>query len=241
MAPMTRDDCGTPPRRWGIAALAIAVVLAPRIAAAACGADAEARSESIRAFLDREAARARVWDLGWGIGMGAAAAGQGALIVAEWHPIDDFNDDVEAALYVGMGQSVLAGGSHVVLPLQVERPPAATGDACADLAAAERALRETAGHQKEAFILNHVGNAVFSVAGLLILGLGFDTWSHGATSAATSFATGLVTTYTMPRASWKAVRRGWGSSSGTGGASLQLRVTPLGGAGVTGLMLGGVF
>ncbi|HEY7611082.1 MAG TPA: hypothetical protein VIF14_17780, partial [Alphaproteobacteria bacterium] len=66
-----------------------------------------------------------------------------------------------------------------VIHLEVGQPstPAPAGV----LAAAERALRETAANQRKAFILNHVGNIVLSGGGLLILGLGFDTWKEGAT------------------------------------------------------------
>jgi len=242
---MIRDERGHPPRRWGVVAFAVVAALAasgaPRAASASCGADAEARSAAIRRFLDREATRAHRWDLIWGVGLGVTAVGQAALIAAEWHPLNDYDDDVEAGLYVGAAQSLIASSAHFILPLNVARPGGPTGDACADLATAERALRETAADEKGAFIKNHIGNVVFSASALLILGLGFDAWEQGATSAATSYATGLLATYTQPRASWKAVRRGWARESSSGAQTLQLRVAPMRSSGFTGLVLGGVF
>ena len=210
----------------------------PRLAAAqTCGADAEARSTGIRRFLDREAKRARTWDLTWALVLGAAAAGQGALLAAEWHPLNDYDDDVRAGLIVGTSKAGIATLPHIILPLKIVRPAAPSGDACADLAAAERALRETAKNEKKAFILNHVGNVVLSGGGLLILGLGFDTWKEGATSAATGYPTGLLVTYTLPRASWKVVRGGYLEQE----TALDLRIAPAIGPGFAGLVVGGYF
>jgi hypothetical protein len=222
-----------------LAIAALIAVSAPTVAAAPCEpAEAAARSTAIRRHLDEQAGRARLWDWGWGVGFAVVAAGQGGLIAAEWHPLEDYDDDTQAALTVGAVQSVLSAVPHAVMPLDIVRPAAPTGDACADVAAAERALRETAGHQRTAFYLNHAGGVAFAVGGLLVLGLGYDTWEEGWKSAAISLPIGLALTYTQPRGSWKAVRRGRFEAPGP---VTSLRLAPARGPGFTGLALSGSF
>jgi len=189
----------------------VGLVAAPAAARADAPCDpatAASRAAAIRAHLEREARHARWWDLGWGVGLGVVGAGQVGLAAVEYFPFRDWNRDVAASLYVGATQSAIGSLAHVVLPLDVVRAPDATGDGCADLAAAQRALVETADHEKEAFWLNHVGNVAVSTGGLLVLGLAFDTWEEGVSGFVLSYIVGLATTYTQPRASWKAVRRG---------------------------------
>ena len=100
------------------------------------------------------------------------------------------------------------------------------------------ALRETAGNQRTGFYLNHAGGVVFAVGGLLVLGLGYDTWEGGLKSAAVSIPIGLVLTYTQPRGSWKAVRSGRFAPPST---AASLRLAPVHAPGFTGLALGGAF
>jgi hypothetical protein len=221
--------------------IAIAVLVGIPVVSAAAPCDpvaAAARSTAIRRHLDDQARRARLWDWGWGVGFAVVAAGQGALIAAEWHPIEDYDDDIEAALTVGAVQSVLSALPHAVMPLKIVRPPAPTDDACADVAAAERALDETAGHQRTAFYLNHAGGVAFAVGGLLVLGLGYDTWEEGWKSVAVSVPIGLILTYTQPRGSWKAARSGRFAAPGP---ATSLRLAPTRGPGFTGLALTGAF
>jgi hypothetical protein len=181
------------------------------------GAAAEARADcdpaaaaketaEIRATLDREARHARIWDTGWAIGFGVVTAAQLTLALTETDPLGDFDDDIEAGLYVGAVNSGIGFLGHVVLPMKIVRPGAPTGDACADLDAARAALRETAHHQKNAFYLNHIGGFVTNAAALLVLGFGFDTWSQGAQAFALGYPVGLANTYTGPRGAWHRAR-----------------------------------
>jgi hypothetical protein len=224
-----------------VAVVALVAPVAPAAAQACDPVEAGTRDAAIRRHLDQQAHRAKIWDLAWGIGLSAAAAGQIGLVAAEWHPLEDYNDDVEAALYVGAGKSIVSAAAHVVLPLKIVKPPAASGDACADVTAAERALAETAGNQRTAFFVNHAGSVAFAVGGLLILGLGFDTWSEGWKSAAVSYPLGLAITYTLPRASWKAVRSGRFAAPAAPASPVSLGMAPMHGLGVTGLAVTGRF
>jgi len=188
---------------------AAAIALASAIACAASSAHADC--EHLRAHLDREARRAHRWDVAWAVTFTGLAVAQGGLILAEWVPAEEWSEDVEAGLWVGIVQSTIGAASHVVLPLRVERP---SSDDCAELA---RAVRVTAHHERVAFWLDHAGNLALGVGGLLYLGLVEDSWSQGVKSFALGYPIGLLATYTQPRASWHL-----GMRLDDGGAQLTL-------------------
>jgi hypothetical protein len=173
-----------------------AICLASCLLFAAAAPPAHAECEKLRSHLDREARRARRWDLAWALTFGTFAVAQGGMLAAEWVPGQEWNDDAAAGLKVGIVKSSIASLSHIVLRLKVERPSA---DDCASLA---RAVRETARHEKQAFYLNHVGSLLLNVGGLLWLGLVEDAWPEGWKSIALGYPIGLISTYTQPRASW---------------------------------------
>jgi hypothetical protein len=173
-----------------------AICLASLLIFAAASPPAHAECEQLRAHLDREARRARRWDLAWALTFGTFAVAQGGMLAAEWVPGEEWSDDAEAGLQVGIVKSSIASLSHIVLRLKVERP---SGDDCASLA---RAVRETARHEKQAFWLNHAGSLLLNVGGLLYLGLVEDAWGEGWKGVALGYPIGLISTYTQPRASW---------------------------------------
>ena len=164
------------------------------------------RDGKIRARLDREARRSRVWNIAWGIVFTTATAGQLVAIATEFAPLDPYSDDTEAGYAVGAIKSGLGALTRVLLPLRVARPGPPTGDACADLAAAEAAQRRTAKLQRRAFYMNHAGGLVVNLAGLLYLGLVQGSWKQGAISVATGYPIGLLSIYTAPRGAWHAER-----------------------------------
>jgi hypothetical protein len=196
------------------AALAVALMLgigsgplSRRADAAPCDpASAAEEAASIRAGLDRDKRNARWWDTGWAIGFGVATAAAVTLAATETAPLGEFDEHVEAGLYVGAVNSAIGMLGHLVLPMKIVRPGPPTGDGCADLAAAEAALRETGKHQKHAFYLNHLGGFITNAGALLVLGLAFDTWEEGAKAAGIGYPVSLLNTYTGPRASWARAR-----------------------------------
>ena len=173
-----------------------AICLASLLILAAATPPAHAACDQLRAHLDREARRARRWDLAWALTFGTFAVAQGGMLAAEWVPGEEWSDDAAAGLKVGIAKSSIGALSHVVLRLKVERP---STDDCATLA---RAVRVTARNEKRAFWLDHVGSLLLNVGGLLYLGLVEDTWSEGWKSFALGYPIGLISTYTQPRASW---------------------------------------
>jgi len=190
----------------GIKALVLAIALiagvAPASAVACDEAAATARTEKLRALLDGQARNARRWNLGWGIGFGVAALGQFGLAYAEYTPLGEYTEDTEAGLYVAGTKAALASLSHVILPLKIVRVPAATGDPCADVEAAERALRLTGKRERQSFFLNHAGALAANLAGLILLATVFDTWHEAWVGAAMGYPIGLIHAYTQPRRGW---------------------------------------
>lgn len=194
--------------RTALIPLAVILFLSGVAAAAPCDpAEAEARTARIEAHLDREKRRARRWDNLWLITFATATAVQGAGIATET-TLGEYDDAAEAGLAVGAIKSGIGALAHVILRLKVVRPGPRTGDPCADLEAAERALARTAANEKRSFFLNHLGSLALNVGGLLYLGLQEDEWGEGAKSIAIGYPIGMLAVYTQPRATWKARRRG---------------------------------
>lgn len=186
-----------------VAIATVTAALAARPAAALpCDAElAAAEVARIRAHLDREATRARRWNLGWTIAFGVLAAGQVGLRAAEWVPLDDYTEAAGHGLELGAIKATIAMGSRIVLPLKVVRAPD-TGDPCADLEGARRAVRATARNEKRSFWLNHLGGLALNLTGVVLLGTYYDSWREGAKSFVLGYPVGLLSSYTQPRGSW---------------------------------------
>ncbi|MEZ4366206.1 MAG: hypothetical protein R2939_07940 [Kofleriaceae bacterium] len=207
-------------------------VAAPTARAEAPACD-PAEAARVRALVDEQADRARTWNLAWGAVYGLAAAGEFTLVVTEFNPIGTFDDDFRAGALVGGLKASIGFASKLVLPMRIPRPAPLTGDACADLAAAERTLALASRRQRNGFFLNHFGGLAVNGAGALLLGLYYDTWTQAAISVGIGLAVGVASSYTAPRGAWKAHRRR------ARGATLV--AAPLVGPGTAGAMLGVAF
>lgn len=186
--------------------LRVALVLAIAMASAPARAEScEEEAASLRAHLEDERASARRWNTIWAMLFGAAAVGQLALALAEVDPLGgEFDQDDRETLYVGTGKATLALGSKVILPLRIG-VPAATGEACADVAALRRALAEAGRREQRSFWLTHLGGTAVNLAGFTILAIRRSV-RVGAISFAISYPVGPASAYTQPRGSWKAWR-----------------------------------
>jgi len=175
--------------------------------AVACPPDAAERAAALRERLDAERARAARWRLGWGIGFGVAAIGQGALVLAEYTPLGDYDEAAEASLIAGTAKSLVGMGARVIRPVKVPRPKV-TGDPCTDLAAAEDAFARAATSEKRSFWLNHLGGLALQIGGSLYIGLSVDdAWGDAMISFALGYAVGVTSTYMQPRGAWREHRR----------------------------------
>jgi hypothetical protein len=196
--------------RLVLAIVVVGQVASSRPAAADCtdGGDGDpAGASRIEGHLDREARRARRWDLTWGITYSALTVGQLGLVAAEWVPRRPFDDNVRAALVMGAGKTTIGALARFILPIKVARPVRG-GAGCVEPAAALAALDKTAAHERRTFILNLAGGLALNIAGLVILGTVFDDWQEGAISFGLGLPVALLSVITQPRGSWKAVRRG---------------------------------
>ena len=177
-----------------------AVALRPE--AAGCALD----DASLRAYLGDQATRIKRWNIAWGVVFAAGATFEYSLVAAKWNPFGEWDAEARAGALAGAIKASVGVVSKLVLPLRTARAAAPTGDPCADLAAAEAALRAMAKRQRRSFYLNHIGGLAVNLTGVLILGLVADTWKQAAMSFAIGAPIGLLSTYTMPRGAWKTAR-----------------------------------
>jgi hypothetical protein len=169
-------------------------VLARAVAAEPCG-DASA----LRADLQREAIHADRWNLAWRIGFTASAVGQFAAAAS-----GTFGHDNTQVLWVGGVKSSLGAIVRWILPLRID-VPAATPDACADRTALRAVAERVAGDERRSFWLSHLGGLAVNLGATLVIA-NRVSWKNGLVSFAISYPVGLLSTYTMPRASWHRIR-----------------------------------
>lgn len=169
-------------------------VLASQASAAPCSEPTELRSA-----LQRESRHARRWNLAWRITYTTLAVGQ--LAIAASGAADR---DQTRALWVGGVKSALGALPQWTMPLRIRVPPP-SGDACDDRSVM-RNVAERAGYdERAAFWSAHVGGLVINATGAVVLAQLTD-WRTGLLSFATGYAVGLLSIYTMPRASWSRIR-----------------------------------
>lgn len=176
-------------------ALGVIVLVCARTAAAESCGDASA----LRAELEQESARADHWVLAWRITYTALAAGElgGAVSGVADH-------DNTLSLWVGGAKSTLGALGVWLSPLRIDVPPP-TGDACTDRAALRATAERAAADERRSFWLAHIGGFLVNAAGALVLAE-TASWRTGLLSFATGYPVGLLSAYTMPRASWGRVR-----------------------------------
>jgi len=191
-------------RRCGLVLATLASLAAPSIAAAQerCP-DVEVRVRFIREHLERDAANARTWSLGWGLTSLGVAAGSLTLAALESDPHSRTSD------YVWSGVSLLPAAILVLFPLRVMRD-ARTLDAsapadCAALAHAEEVLERDA--EQEAAGIAWYSHALvigFNVGLGASLGYALDDWGNNALSAGIGIALSEAQILTQPTGALRA-------------------------------------
>jgi hypothetical protein len=182
-----------------VAAVRTAILISLALVARAASAEPCADPEPLRAELAHESARADHWNLGWGIGYTALADGQLAAAAS-----GQFSHDNTQGLWVGGAKSAIGAIARWASPLAIELP-APTGDRCADNRALRAVAERTADQERRAFWLGHLGGLAVHLIGSAIL-VETASWKAAITSFALGYPVGLLTIYTMPRASWARVR-----------------------------------
>lgn len=179
----------------------MAATAAPVAAAPTCDAG------DARASLAAEATHFEYWRWSWVAAYGALTAGQLAVVGAGWNPIGADDRAFRDSRYVGAAESGI-GAIAMLLAPHIDAPDAdlvVTADPCADAAALAAARARAGKLERTLFWGSHAGNLAVNVAGSLVLAHE-TSWSTAALAFALGYPIGLLNTYTMPRASWHAMR-----------------------------------
>lgn len=155
----------------------------------------EQEAAELRAHLEHEVPRANRWNWAWRITFSVAAVG--SLSVAIANPLPELRD----GLFVGAGKAGIAAVARWIMPLDIEVPPA-TGDPCADVAALRAEITRVAKKERRFFWLGHVAGIVLNAAGAVIIAETTGSVEQGLLSVAVGYPVGLLSNYTMPRATW---------------------------------------
>lgn len=156
-------------------------------------------SSELRSELQKESARVRHWKLAWRITYSALAVGQ--LAIAASGAADRDNT---RSLWVGGVKASLGAIGAFASPLHIDVPPP-SGDACDDRSTLRNIAERAAADEREAFWTNHIGALIITAAGAVVVSE-LVSWKAGLLSIATGYPVSLLSTYTMPRASWGRVR-----------------------------------
>lgn len=188
-------------RRAAAVAAVLAVTAAPALAQVAPATCDAAAVERARVAYDREVDRAGTWNLGWTVAYGVFAVAQVGAALIEFSPGREFQHSTAVSLYAGAGKALLGMGSRLVLPLRLPRV-AASGDACTDAAALDRARAVAARKQRNTFWLQLGGGMALHVLVGGYLVIEEDAWRDAAMSLAIGVVVSGVTLYTLPKDSW---------------------------------------
>lgn len=107
---------------------------------------------------------------------------------------------------VGAAKGVIAAAAIPIMGVRT-RAYAPAGDPCEDLARAEAVLADNVRlHAKGRAWLKHAGVVALNLAGLLVLGLGYDLWERGAIGTGIGLVVGEIQIYSQPMGSRKLLR-----------------------------------
>jgi hypothetical protein len=188
-----------------------AIVLAGTAAAEPCS-DAAA----LRADLARESTRVKRWNWAWRITYTTLAVTQFAVAAS-----GSVDRDNTQSLWVGGAKSSIGALGQWFSTLRVRVPPP-TGDPCLDRVQLRNAAEIAAYEERKAVWVSHIGGLVINLVGAAVIAERVSL-RNGLLSFATGYPVGLLSIYTMPRASWGRTRApAWtaGVVSGEGRHSL---------------------
>lgn len=157
--------------------------------------DAAAHAANLARRLGRNRSHMRAWNTTWFSIFTATTIAQGALAITS-----DFRGD--KAVY-GLG-AARAGLGALSIPILGVRTVdlKLEGSPCADLLAAEKALRENVRlHAKGRGWFKHTGVVALNTAAFLYLGFAFDEWPRAALGGVVGIAVGEIQIFTQPMGS----------------------------------------
>lgn len=175
------------------AAAMVLFALSRNAEAADCAKD----EAELRASLTHESAKAETWNFAWRWTFTGAAVVSLSVGLADF----DFLRDSRVGLFVSAGKAGIGAMARWILPLHI-RVPAATGDACADLALLHREQARVAKKQRGLFFTGHAGGILLNAVGGYIV-YRYSGVGQAALSVGVGYPVGLISNYTMPRDSWQ--------------------------------------
>ena len=185
--------------RMPLAITLIVIACARTAAAAPC----EGEANDLRADLQREARRTRIWNWSWRIVHTTSAVVQLGIAAS-----GKANHDDTQALWVGGVKSTLGALNAWFAPPHIE-VPVASGDACTDRSMLRGARERNGSNERAAFWAAHISGLIVHGIGMLVLAERVS-WKAGLQSFALGYPVTLLNVYTMPRASMRRTsERSW--------------------------------
>jgi hypothetical protein len=166
--------------------------MAPAARAAPCDPTEVAE---LRAHLSAQSDKADTWNFAWRLTFTAASLGTLAVGLADPFP------SLKHGLYASSGKAAIGALARWILPLRI-RVPAAHDDACTDLAALRTEIRRVAKKQRSLFWMGHAGGIAVNLGGAAYVWYQ-DSLGKALLSIAVGYPVGVLSNYTMPRATWK--------------------------------------
>ena len=157
--------------------------------------DCAQEATELRAHLEDQSKRANTWNWVWRITFTTAAVTTGVVGVVDPFP------SLRQGLFVSSGKATIGALARWFLPLRIEIP-VADADPCTDVAALRKAITKVAKKQKSLFWLGHFGGIAVNLGGAGILWYTSSLGQAGL-SIAVGYPVGVLSNYTMPRATWK--------------------------------------
>jgi hypothetical protein len=158
----------------------------------------DAEVTELREHLAAQSDKAETWNLAWRLIFTGAAVGTAVVGYLDPFP------SLQHGLYGSAGKATIGALARWVLPLHIH-VPAATGDACTDLAALRKEVKRVAKKEKQNFWLGHIGGIAVNLGGAAYVYY-YDGIGKALLSIAIGYPVGVTSNYTMPRATWKLYR-----------------------------------
>ena len=177
-----------------------------------------AEVSALREHLTAQSDKANTWNWVWRLTFTGAAVATGVVGALDTFP------SLKYGLYASSGKAAIGALARWILPLRIE-VPAASADACTDLAALRKEIKRVAGKERSLFWMGHIGGILVNLGGAAYVWYE-DGFGKAALSVAVGYPVGLLSNYTMPRGTWHLYRER--SSSWTTTATVTVLPTQTG-------------
>jgi hypothetical protein len=155
---------------------------------------------ALRDHLTAASDKANTWNFAWRLTFTVAAVGTGVAGAFDILP----SLELQRGLYASSGKAAIGALARWILPLRLH-VPAASSDACADVAALRKEVTRVARKERGLFWMGHLGGILVNLGGAAYVYY-YDGLGKAALSIAIGYPVGVLSNYTMPRGTWKLYR-----------------------------------